>query len=171
MENELTQQRAKELFEHVDGNLIWKVNKKSAKAGNIAGCKNSRGYLTVQVDGKNKTVHRVIWLMEYGWLPKLIDHIDGDRINNVLSNLREATVSQNLCNSRDYKKKSGLARNVRWNAKSQRWNIRVMKDQKEHYIGSCKDYDEAVSMAVAARKRFFGEFYKDTSALAKIKGA
>ena len=76
------------------GYLYWRVTRGSrAKAGARAGSDHSAGYLETCINGARKLVHHVIWFMHNGVWPKEIDHIDHDRKNNVLSNLREVTKS------------------------------------------------------------------------------
>lgn len=58
----------------------------------------NRGYLCGNLDGKMQLAHRVIWLMVYGETPKFIDHINGDRTDNRLRNLRSVTRSENARN-------------------------------------------------------------------------
>lgn len=61
---------------------------------------NYAGYLKVMIDHKTYRAHRLAWLITHGNWPKdQIDHIDRNRRNNRLANLREATQSQNLANS------------------------------------------------------------------------
>lgn len=58
----------------------------------------NRGYLCGNLDGKMQLAHRVIWTMVYGELPEFIDHINGDRTDNKLVNLRSVTRTQNARN-------------------------------------------------------------------------
>lgn len=100
-------------FLYNDGELIYKVNKSTnVKAGDIAGCVNSNGYKVVSNNGKLSYVHHLVWLFHKGVPPKIdvsIDHKDGDTMNNNISNLREATQTQNNMNSRiSSNNKSGI---------------------------------------------------------------
>ena len=77
----------------------WK-NFKNVSIGDVAGGIGNSGYYQVRKESKLQLVHRVIWEMHYGEIEqgKLIDHIDGDRTNNKLSNLRLVTKSGNARN-------------------------------------------------------------------------
>lgn len=66
---------------------------------NIAGTLNGSNYLVIRVSGKSYYAHRLVWLYITGRFPiNLIDHINGDRSDNKLNNLREATYQENALN-------------------------------------------------------------------------
>lgn len=97
---QLTQERVRELFTYnpLDEHLRAKVKRKgsSTNVGDIVGCPNNTGYLRVCIDRKYYTVHKVIWLYATGQLLGTpIDHIDGNRSNNRLENLRKVTKQEN----------------------------------------------------------------------------
>lgn len=97
----LTQERVKELLEYRDGDLLWKetLNHRFLK-GEIAGARMD-GYLSTTIDDKIYFNHRIIWLMHHGYTPEnILDHIDRDRANNKIENLREVSY---MCNSRNSK--------------------------------------------------------------------
>lgn len=109
----LTQSIVRELLDYdpVSGKLTWK--ERSAKwfkdigsggqegnssrwNGNYAGKEtfnyvSKTGYYVGRILGKDYKKHRIIWLYEYGFMPKIIDHIDGNKLNNSLDNLREVS--------------------------------------------------------------------------------
>lgn len=66
--------------------------------------KGSEGYLQVHLKGATFPVHRVAWFLYYSYWPQFIDHIDGDRTNNKLSNLRECNRTENMCNKAAHRK-------------------------------------------------------------------
>lgn len=80
------------------GKLIRKKAYKQWKKGSEVGTVGARGYKTLSVMGKRYYVHRLIFLMEYGFLPDLIDHINGDKTDNRIENLREAGKVENALN-------------------------------------------------------------------------
>lgn len=83
--------------------LTWKrALSQRVKIGACAGTLGKDGYWSVQLKGKKYAVHRIIWSLTNGAIPAghCIDHIDGDRSNNNILNLRLATRAQNNQNAR-----------------------------------------------------------------------
>ncbi len=92
-----------DIFTYKDGQLIWKISPSyKIKEGAVAGNKTGPGYWQICFKGKFYKLHRIIWQMFYGEIPQdlEIDHIDRDKDNNRIENLRLATRSENA-NNRD----------------------------------------------------------------------
>lgn len=106
----LSAERARELFSYdpVTGGLRWKIYKgPRAVAGTPAGHLTPKGYLRVKVDGDYKYVHRLVWLISSGaWPKEVIDHVDGNKANNRVENLRDVTESTNQENRRTHNSNS-----------------------------------------------------------------
>ena len=85
------------------GNIFYRVTRGSrAQKGSLAGGINKAdGYVQIVIARKLYRGHRIAWLLHYGkWPENSIDHIDGDRSNNRICNLREANGSENMQNQR-----------------------------------------------------------------------
>jgi len=155
----LTQQQLKNLFEYQDGNLIWKISKgKRGKIGSIAGTITSNGYLSIRVDKKNYKAHRLVYLYHHGYLPNIIDHIDRDKLNNKIENLREATISQNNVNTKIRKDNASGLKGVTWHKASNKWCAQIMVNCKQNHIGLFLDIEDARAAYLQARRKYFGEF-------------
>jgi len=109
--------------------------------------KNGTGYLYVRVGNKDYRVHRVIWLHVYGELPKVIDHINGNRTDNRLNNLRGFTVAANNLNLG--KHRDGIPPFVRFHKLTGKWEAYLSKTRsptnKKMHLGLYESKEEAAS--------------------------
>jgi hypothetical protein len=117
-------------------------------AGNPAGMLNCNGYIVVMVDYRNYLAHRLIWKMAHGSDPDEIDHVDGDRTNNLLSNFRSVSRQQNNQNMKRRKDNSSGVVGVYWIARKRRWSAEIRANGRRSHLGYYAEFDEAV----AARK-------------------
>jgi hypothetical protein len=90
-----------ELLEYKDGQLIRKVNRGTAKAGDVAGRLRHDGYLYTKIDKLDYAIHQLVFLIHYNYIPKVIDHIDRNKGNNRIGNLRGVTSRENNWNRSD----------------------------------------------------------------------
>ena len=156
---EITQSRLHELFDYKDGNLIWKVAKAAKlKVGDIAGYLDICGYIVIGVDYKIYRAHRLIYLYHNGYLPLYLDHIDGNRSNNKIDNLRSATISQNQMNRKLSTRNTSGTKGVVWDKRSKRWVVRVVAESKEYFFGYFEDKELAKSVAIKATNKIHKEF-------------
>lgn len=116
----------------------------------------SRRYARLTILGRPYMQHRLAWLYTYGSLPKCIDHIDGDRSNNKLQNLRECTQGQNNANSRARKGLKGAYKA----RKSAKWNAVISVRGVSKYLGSFNTELEAHAAYCAEAKYQYGEFFR-----------
>ena len=158
---DLTVDLLNELFDYdkETGNLIWK-NKpaKKVKAGAIAGSATDNGYIKITINQKKYRAHRLVFLMHKGYLPKTLDHINGDRKDNRIENLRPATVSQNAMN-RDIssKNKSGY-KGVWWDKHKNKWRAVIKTSGERIHLGYFANVEEAGQVMRKAREELHGSF-------------
>jgi len=125
-------------FYYDEGQLRWLIDKGNKKAGSIAGTLANSGYIRVGIDRKYYSVHLVIWEMLVGPIAVglEIDHIDQNKANNRLANLRLLTKSMNLLNMGQPKfstRKSGKIR------------ARISLEGKRIHLGDFTTYEAALS--------------------------
>jgi len=147
MAPDLTQEETLKMFKYIDGELY-------VKTGYICSC----GYNRVRVKGKQFMSHRVIFLMHHGYLPKLIDHIDGNRLNNNITNLRPANKTQNSQNSKKRIDNISGFKNINWDKENKKWQVRLTINKKPISFGYYDDLELADLVAQEARNKFYGDF-------------
>ena len=133
---EITQNLVKSLFNYSDGFLYWKnVKSGMVKNGDKAGSLHHTGYYTIGINGKYYSTHRLIYLYFNKILPKEIDHIDGDKSNNNIENLRKVTHQQNTMNRKSDKNSSSKYKGVSLNKLTNKWRARIMINGKQKHLG------------------------------------
>lgn len=133
------------------GEFIWNIDRKRlAKAGSTAGCINGSGYRQISVDGKVYLAHRLAWFYCFEeWPTLIIDHINRNKLDNRLDNLREVTQSVNLHNTSQKPSKTGF-RNARKVGNKFQSEIKV--NGKSIHLGMFNTAEEASAAAEAYRK-------------------
>lgn len=126
------------------GEFYWVKTKGRARAGERAGATDAYGYRVIRVDGVLYKAHRLAWLWVYGcWPDGMLDHIDRDKGNNSIENLREATQSENMHNA-NRRSLSGVP-GVRWRAERNRWVAQIRVGYRNYVLGSFATKDEAIA--------------------------
>lgn len=118
------------------------------------------GYLGGTILGRgNVRAHRVIWAMHTGaWPSEMIDHINGDRADNRICNLRQATLSQNHCNRASKPGSSSAHLGVFWNSRNRGWTAAIKKDSQRQYLGTFACEEDAALAYNLAAAEMHGEF-------------
>ena len=161
--NEITQKLLCEMFEYRDGDLVRKITTSSnAIKGDVAGTDCDNGYIKTSIDGKRYYNHRLIFLINHGYLPKFVDHIDRNRSNNRIENLREVTNQQNSfnmnkCVSINGKLPSSNYKGVTWDKSRNSWIAYIKINRKTKYLGRFIDEIEAAQAYNEAALKYFGE--------------
>jgi hypothetical protein len=157
----LTQERLIEFLHYSPetGMFFRKITKQGhAKPGDRAGCVNTHGYLEIGVDGKRYQAHRLAWFYIYNSWPKELDHINRNRADCRIANLRITTRSQNSANRKtNQNKQSNRLKGVYPNGSG--WQARVKYNGKNIYFGTFATPELAHAVYCYAAKRLHGEFF------------
>lgn len=140
--------------------LRWKqsTGPRSPK-DSIAGTKSkSNGYWKIKHNNKIYGAHRVVWLLMKGDLPKQIDHIDGNRSNNKIENLRVANNYQNTQNAKLRKDNTSGVKGVDWRPKQQKWRVRISSNGVKINLGFYDDLELAELVITEARNKYHKEY-------------
>lgn len=129
------------------------------KVGDPVGYADNQGYLCAYIKGRQYKVHRLAWLYVYGEWPKgQLDHINGDRTDNRICNLREATASQNQQNKATPKENKSGVKGVVQHKRSGRWYAFCRVNGTRSYLGSFTDIQDAEAAVIKFRSEHHGEF-------------
>ena len=158
-----TQERLKKVlsYDPDTGVFTWLTRpNNSIRVGDIAGCiDSSTGYRVIRVDKVLHYAHRLAWLFISGCLPnEEVDHIDRDRLNNKIENLREATSKQNKANMRVGSRNTSGVKGVSWNKKMGKWSVTANISGRSTNFGCYADKDEAAMIYRNAAIKEHGEY-------------
>ena len=153
----LTSNRLHEVLKYSPktGIFVWKIRvSQNVKAGDMANCCSSDGYVHIKIDKKSHRAHRLAFLYMEGYFPEYqIDHMNGIRSDNRWKNLRHASISCNLQNCRlQINSISGFT-GVNWNKSTKKWFARICIHRKQIHLG----YYDTTEDAALARCRFEDE--------------
>lgn len=158
-------------YDRVNGNLIWlprHVSEFSSGhsckswntkyAGRVAGsifhtrCEVAR---RIRYDGRHYLAHRLVWVWHHGkWPSQVIDHINGNSLDNRIENLRDVSQHENSLNQKTPVNNTTGRVGVYWCEKTKRWNATIKVKFKSVYLGSFKAFDEAVTARAAAEEKY-----------------
>ena len=159
----LTQERLKELLDYDPESGIFTRRSSWGRwgrnlAGSNAGGVSTGGYCVLHIDGAKRYAHILAYLYANGTYHRFIDHIDGNRLNNRISNLRPCTMSQNIANSGKRKSNTSGYKGVHWDRQKNRWIAQITRDRRAFFIGYFCDPADAHVAYCAKANEFFGEF-------------
>lgn len=127
---------------------------KGARVGDVAGTLKPSGYLTIWICGANHMAHRLAWLYVHGkWPDHEIDHIDGNRANNAIANLRDVTRSVNHENLRRARSDNAHGFLGVSPFKGKWWKARITVNGKWQHLGTFRTPEEAHAAYLEAKRR------------------
>ena len=174
MKPELTAEYARECLDYNPdtGIFTWKVRPRghfrsegkwkgcnTRFAGKEAGYLNETGYISLRINKTLNQAHRIAWLITTGsWPTRFIDHINMNRSDNRLANLREVTNGENMCNSGRCSRNTSGTKGISWHAGTGKWRAQINVLKKHYHIGLFQSMDDAAKAIKEARIKLHGEF-------------
>lgn len=167
MKDSLTQAQIHELLEYnsITGEFFWKVSVSNRKPAGSATGKPRKGnkYSTIMINGINYMAHRIAWLHYYGhWPTQFVDHKDGVKSNNAITNLREASNSQNKCNMGKRTDNSTGFKGVYFNKLNSNYRAGICINGQKISLGSFSTPEEAHAAYCKAALELHGTFSRSS---------
>ena len=158
----MNQEELKKLFSYSEETGLFtrlvRVSRRG-KVGENAGHLISTGYVKIGIGKKYYLAHRLAWLYVYGHFPKNnIDHINGIKTDNRISNLREATFEENSRNVGITSRNNSGFKGVYFIKKRNKWATRCSVNKKEIYLGSFDTAEEASKAYQQFALKHHGQF-------------
>ena len=157
----LTHERLLEVLDYCpeSGTFFWRYPRKGVHRLSAGGVHKQTGYVRLTIDKDLMLAHRVAWFYVTGkWPEEVIDHINGDRADNRFSNLRQASIAENLQNRVESFVSTSGHKNVIWYKAYQMWQVQVAAFGKRYNGGYFKHIEDAVEAAKALRNRVHKAF-------------
>ena len=156
----MTQEELKSLL-HYDpdtGIFVWTVKRGRHPSGREARCVNKAGYIVIRINQKLYLAHRLAWLYMHGDLPKEIDHINGIKSDNRISNLRPANRYQQMQNTKMRSHNKTGATGVTHCKQTGKYAAEVRVDGKRIWLGRFDCLELAGLVASEHREKLHGKF-------------
>jgi len=131
------------------------------KPGQPAGSVDHYGYVVISLANVARKAHRLAWLYVYGeWPTGPLDHINGVKSDNRISNLRLACMTGNSTNRGRFKNNTSGYKGVSFNKQNNKWSAHVQAGGKKQHLGYFKTPEEAYSAYCATAASIHGEFFR-----------
>ena len=122
---------------------------------------HSKGYVVGTINNRKYFAHRVAFALHYGeWPSGEVDHINGNKTDNRIQNIREATNSENMRNTGKYSTNKSGKKGVCFDKRSGRWHAQIMRDYKKIHLGYFTTPEEAHAAYCDASTKYHGEYGK-----------
>lgn len=151
------------------GEFIWKIRPRShfanqngmnafnsRRPGKKSGSVNGSGYVIIKLNGVCYGAHRLAWLYMNNEIPSVIDHMNRNRSDNRISNLRNVSTAENLFNAGNRRDNTSGTKGVSWNIVAKKWQARIRIRGKAKNLGFFESLDLAKEARESAEKKLYG---------------
>lgn len=146
-----------ELLEYKNGKLFNKKRRKGTPYLKEAGSILPSGYRELKIDGKRFLAHRVVWKIKKKRDPlSCLDHKNGNKSDNRISNLREINHVKNMQNQKKRKTNTSGNVGVYWDKASKKWMALIMVNYKSIHLGRYEKKQDAIAARKKAEKEYWG---------------
>lgn len=144
----------------ITGQFYWlKSVGRRVKVGDVAGSLEASGYKRIRINRKLYLAHRLAWFWVMGSFPENdTDHVNGIKDANQWLNLREATRSQNMCNTCMQSNNTSGYKGVYWNKRDEKWMAYITLNKKTKHLGYFDDIEAAYTERLKAEKDLHGDY-------------
>jgi len=157
----ITQAKVLELYDYKNGELYWKKSTNNkVKIGSKAGGNsvNSDGRKSISINKKRYLASRIIFLHQKGYLPSMIDHVNGIKTDNCIENLRPATSLTNNQNAKIRSDNISGFKGISWSKDKKKWSVQIRINGKKKSFGHFKDLELADLVSQEARNKYHKDF-------------
>lgn len=142
------------LYNRKTGLFAWKKSRRGVQIGKTLGTDNGFGYLRITVLGRSYYAHRLAWFYVHGEWPITIDHLNGVKSDNRITNLRGCSQSDNKQNVREAQANSkSKILGVSWHKKAKKWQAHICIYKERKYLGLFSDIFEAQKVYLKEREK------------------
>ena len=159
--SDLTQEVLRSILRHdpKTGRFHWRQSRPGVRKDSVAGSIDDKGYRVIRINRVLYKAHRLVWLYYHGTSPEIIDHINHDREDNRLENLRAATISENNANTDLRSDNSTGFKGVSYHKGSGRYIAKLCGKT----LGYFRSPEEAARKYTEAATEKFGVHFNDTT--------
>lgn len=143
-----------------DGKLFWTQRvAQQHQIGDEAGSHEKFGHRRVKFRYSLYLIHRIVWFLIKGEQPPpILDHINNNKSDNRIENLREVSFSENQQNRNKQKNNTSGVKGVHWNKRDKKWIARIGKNKERTIVGNFSDLKDAEKAVKKAREELHKEF-------------
>jgi hypothetical protein len=141
-------------YDQYNGKITWKISTGKASAGAEAGSVGLKGYLKITYQGRTYAAHRLAWAIHHGTAPpEIIDHMNGDTLDNRASNLRDGTSGVNQQNQSHSHSRNQSSSYLGVSMFNGRWRAKIYTAGKYVFLGYHPTEEDAAEAYRQAKRK------------------